>query len=100
MASRGSAEGRVSPDPEAVRGVPSRGRKARRLLRLVILAGCVLLVIGFGIGLAVGVSVVATAILFAGLLLAAGASVAYRMVFWGEVYAKDRVPQSSQGQKR
>jgi len=94
---RGGAD---QPDLEQVRGAFARGKRARHLLRGTIGVGLVLLAVGFAIGFAAGgVSVAATAVLLAGLFLTLAGAVAYRLVFWAEVYAKDRPSRGSRGPK-
>ncbi len=83
---------RATPEdvpPEGVRG--SRARKVRRIVRWLVWAGLALLAVGFVAALlAQGASVIATAALSAGLLVEASGLLAYRVLFWSSVYAKDR----------
>jgi len=85
--STGSAS--VDVPPEGLRG--AKARAGRRIVRGLVWAGLALLVVGLAIALlAGGPSVAATVTLSAGLLVEAAGLVAYRVLFWASVYAKDR----------
>ncbi len=69
----------------------ARSRTVRRAIRLLLWSGLVLLLIGFVLGfLAQGASVPATIVLSLGLVVESVGLVAYRLLFWASVYAKDR----------
>lgn len=79
----------IDATPEVLRG--AKARMGRRIVRWLVWAGLTLLGVGFVIALlAHGPSVPATAILLVGLLVEAAGLVAYRVLFWASVYAKDR----------
>lgn len=90
LTSRGPTDiGPGDVPPEVLRG--ARGRNARRIVRWLIWVGLALVASGFVVAvLDPGPSVVATVVLSAGLLMEAAGLVAYRILFWASVYAKDR----------
>lgn len=90
-AQRHGSEGLAPEDasPEQLRG--SRARRGRRVVRWLVWGGLALLVAGFVVALiAQGPSVPATIVLSVGLIVEAAGLVAYRILFWASVYAKDK----------
>lgn len=86
-ASGSSAAGAATP--EELRGV--RARRGRRVVWWLVWGGLALVVAGFAVALlAQGPNVPATIVLSVGLALEAAGLVAYRILFWASVYAKDK----------
>ncbi len=75
--------------PEETRGI--RSRSGRLVVRWLVWSGLGILAVGLVVAfLAQGPSVLATVVLSVGMLTEAAGLVAYRILFWASVYAKDK----------
>ncbi len=75
--------------PEELRGI--RVRRGRRVVRWLVRGGLGFLAAGFVVAVfAQGPSVPVTVVLSVGLVMEAAGLVAYRILFWASVYAKDK----------